>query len=57
MLIDAQEITLPVPLQLPSGRLNPDAVGWTRTPCTTPTASAAGHDAGAGPSGGSTGRS
>lgn len=32
MLIDAQEITLPVPLQLPSGRLNPDAVGWTRTP-------------------------
>jgi len=27
-----REITAPVALCLPSGRLNPDAVGWTRTP-------------------------
>ena len=27
-----REITEPVDLCLPDGRLNPDAVGWTRTP-------------------------
>ena len=27
-----REITAPVSLTLPDGRLNPDAVGWTRTP-------------------------
>jgi len=32
MSVDANEITGPVDLQLPDGRLNPDAVGWTRTP-------------------------
>lgn len=31
MLIDVRELTEPVDLQLPSGALNPDAVGWTRT--------------------------
>ena len=32
MATDAHEITEPVALQLPSGALNPAAVGWTRTP-------------------------
>jgi len=32
MVTDAREITQPVELQLPSGALNPEAVGWTRTP-------------------------
>jgi hypothetical protein len=32
MAIDAREITEPIDLQLPSGVLNPDAVGWTRAP-------------------------
>jgi hypothetical protein len=32
MVVDAHEITEPVELQLPSGGLNPAAVGWTRTP-------------------------
>lgn len=32
MPVDAREITTPVDLQLSDGRLNPDAVGWTRTP-------------------------
>jgi hypothetical protein len=32
MRVDGREITDPVDLQLPDGRLNPDAVGWTRTP-------------------------
>ncbi|MBW9205807.1 DUF2804 family protein [Mumia sp. zg.B17] len=30
-----REITAPVSLTLPDGRLNPDAVGWTRTPLIT----------------------
>ena len=30
-----REITEPVSLTLPDGRLNPDAVGWTRTPLIT----------------------
>ncbi len=30
-----REITEPVDLCLPDGRLNPDAVGWTRTPLHT----------------------
>ncbi|MCL2464989.1 MAG: DUF2804 domain-containing protein [Micrococcales bacterium] len=32
MVVDAREITAPVDLQTPRGLLNPDAVGWTRTP-------------------------
>jgi hypothetical protein len=32
MVTAAREITQPVELQLPSGALNPAAVGWTRTP-------------------------
>jgi hypothetical protein len=30
--VDAREITAPVELQLDDGRLNPQAIGWTRTP-------------------------
>ena len=30
--VDAHEITAPVELQLDDGRLNPAAIGWTRTP-------------------------
>ncbi|WP_197511819.1 DUF2804 domain-containing protein [Tessaracoccus coleopterorum] len=30
--VTEREITAPVDLTLPDGRLNPDAVGWTRTP-------------------------
>lgn len=30
--VHEREITTPVALTLPDGRLNPDAVGWTRTP-------------------------
>ena len=30
--VQEREITAPVSLTLPDGRLNPDAVGWTRTP-------------------------
>ncbi|GEL94821.1 DUF2804 domain-containing protein [Cellulomonas composti] len=30
--VDARELTRPVDLQLPDGRLNPDAVGWSRSP-------------------------
>jgi hypothetical protein len=33
--LQEREITAPVPLTLPDGRLNPDAVGWTRTPMIT----------------------
>ena len=32
MDVDAHEITAPVELQLDDGRLNPAAIGWTRTP-------------------------
>lgn len=34
-LVEEREITAPVSLTLPDGRLNPDAVGWTRTPLIT----------------------
>ena len=33
--VTEREITAPVSLTLPDGRLNPDAVGWTRTPLVT----------------------
>ncbi len=33
--VDEREITAPVSLTLPDGRLNRDAVGWTRTPLIT----------------------
>ncbi|PTR26636.1 glycosyl hydrolase family 2 [Rhodococcus sp. OK519] len=32
LAVREREITAPVSLTLPDGRLNPDAVGWTRTP-------------------------
>lgn len=32
MDVDTNEITAAVELQTPDGRLNPDAIGWTRTP-------------------------
>ena len=35
LAVTEREITAPVPLTLPDGRLNPDAVGWTRTPLVT----------------------
>lgn len=31
-MVDAHELTEPVSLTLPNGRLNPDAVGWARSP-------------------------
>ena len=37
MTTAAREITQPVEPQLPSGALNPAAVGWTRRRCTAPT--------------------
>ncbi|MFD1827046.1 DUF2804 family protein [Mumia zhuanghuii] len=33
--VHEREITAPVSLTLPDGRLNPDAIGWTRTPLVT----------------------
>ncbi len=35
LAVSEREITSPVALTLPGGRLNPDAVGWTRTPLIT----------------------
>ncbi|MCC2323459.1 DUF2804 family protein [Cellulomonas xiejunii] len=35
LAVTEREITAPVSLTLPDGRLNPDAVGWTRTPLVT----------------------
>ncbi|WP_181762909.1 DUF2804 family protein [Rhodococcus spelaei] len=35
LAVQEREITAPVSLTLPDGHLNPDAVGWTRTPLIT----------------------
>ena len=41
--VTEREITRPVSLTLPNGRLNPEACGWTRTPLITSDAVGRGH--------------